>query len=320
MSDKFKEIKRALTNPNTEPFLSYDVEELSRDLYVTTPVYTPLLDMLLGNQTRPPARSNAKIFEWTEKELNPSAYQSSKFNFCDLNPDKHGTPSRENNCLMGVTCTAKVCDFLNTLDVVGGEDSMALDMADAEKDLRRGVEWYLWNGDKTNSNPTTGDEHNGVNVLNTLTVDAGGNPLTETILQQVAGQLYKNGASRGRKFLFTTDEIAQRIANFAEDRIRALSEADLINGVPPQAMRYITSLGYEFVIVPVLAEFIGSGNAHVISPELLRLRYSSPAVLSMKPIGTVDFTEVVAFYSYFGLEMKGAGKHHIKIENISNTI
>lgn len=319
MSDKFKEIKRALSDPKTEPFLSYDVEELSKDLFITTPTYTPLLDMLLNSKTRPPMRSGSETFEWTEKELNPTAYQSSKFNFCDLNPDKHGTPVRKSNSLMGVTCEAKVCDFLNTLDVVGGDDAMEIEMQETRIDLKRGVEWYLFNGEKANSD-VNGNEHDGLNVLNTLTVDAGGVPLTETILQQVAGQLFKNGASRSRKIVLTTDEIAQRIANFAEDRIRALSERDLINGVPPQALLYVTSLGYEFLIVPVLPEYIGTGVAHVLSPELLRIRYSSPKVLSMKPQGTTNFTEVVSFYSYFGLEMRGAGKHHIKIENIANSI
>lgn len=319
MSDKFKEIMRALENPSTEPFLSYDVEELDRDIFITTPTDTPLLDMLLNNRAFPPARSGSKIFEWTEKELNPTAYQSSKFNGCDPNSSTHGTPTRKNNCLMTIEQEASVCDFLNTLDVVEGEDAMEIEMKEARLDLKRGAEWYLWNAEKVNSD-AQGDEFDGVNVLNTLTVDAGGNPLTEAILQQVAGTLYKNGASRGRKVLFTTDEIAQRIANFAEDRIRALSEQDLLNGVPPQAMLYVTALGYQFLIVPVLPEYIGTGVAHVLSPELMRIRYSSPSVLSMKPMGTIKHEQIVSFYSYFGLQMKGAGKHHIKIENIANSI
>lgn len=305
--NSLKQIKRALTSVTASPFNGvYSVEDLEKRSLITTPKDAPLFN-LLRNSAKP---AKSRKFEWVE-----SAVQTDltlvKYNGYDPATDESGTAARGDNHLMAASTVPRVDAFSQSLESVDG-NVMIIETAAKYLSLVRGIEWYLWNGDKSNN-----DETSGVKTLVTSAVDAAGAALPEALLQNAIIDVIQNGGTPTH--IFATQQNAMTIANYASDRIRSMG-GNVDNGIAESAFTYITPFGYNLQVIPVLPTFIGTGNVFILDMTKVKLRYSGRSVIKIDKLGETKHGEANIISSFFGLELKAANLHHKVITNVKNDI
>lgn len=305
-----EELVRALTDPSTTPFTTYDIEELEKTSLITTPVFTPLLTKLRTTAKR----SRSWRFEWDEVTTQTDHTQV-KYNGNTLPSDTQGTPARPSNIIMPAATVARVSRFAQSFETIDG-DAMKIELTQKYIDLTKGVEYYLWNGDDDVTGVVT--ETDGIIKLVTTSVSNGGGALLESILQTAIIQCYAEGAVPD--MIYCTPVVAQRIANFVDPKLALPSNTSATNGVGVSAFTYISPFGFRLTVQPVLQEFIGTGKVYVIDSTKLEMKYSSPSVLSSEPLSVVQHGMATIMFSFFGLQVKAATKYHRKITNVAESL
>jgi hypothetical protein len=307
---KGNNVQRALTDPTTTPFTTYDVEELQKAGLITTPVDTPLTN-ILRNRT---GKSMSWLFEWNETEIQ-SNLTYTKYDGYTLPTDRQGSPSRKSNYIMPLATVAKVSRFTNSF-VTTDENAMNNEMVQKNLDLNRGIEYYLWNGDSTVTGGAT--ETNGIISLVTSSVDNGGSALSETSLQTAILQI---SANNGRPDLIFGDYTqAMRIANFAEDRISSATVNNVEGGISDSAMFYNSPFGTRLRVIPVLNAYMPTGKVYVLDSSKMRLRHTMNSLINYENVSITQHGDAVAIFSFMGLELKGATNYHRVITNVANSL
>ncbi len=310
------EVIRALTNPSTTPFTVYDVEELERNTLITTPQFTPMLDLLRGTAKR----SQSLKFEWNEKTTN-TTHTNSAYDGNTPPSDRAGTPTRNDNYIMPLAQVAKVSRFAESFTTTDDGDATGIEMEEKLIDVKKSMEYFIWNGTRATTSPAI--QTDGIKTLVTTSVsnaDGGGlsQPLQEPILRATLARIYAEGAIP--KIIACTPIQAERIANFTRNNDAVRPRPD-INGTGAEAFTYRSPFGFNVLVVPVLEEFIGvSGDIYVLSTDVIRLRFSGKSLLNSEAIGITTHGMATIIYSFMGLELKGATKFHRKITFVDNSL
>lgn len=306
-----EEILRALTDPTTTPFTTYDIEELERTSLITTPRFTPLFDALRGTARR----SRSWKFEWNEVTTQTN-HTLTKYNGYTAPADAQGTPTRKSNYIMPVATVPKVSRFAQSFETTDS-DAMQNELEQKYIDLTKGIEYYLWNG--VAGNGASGETDGLITLVTTSVSNAGSaSALNEAKLQEAIVQCYAEGAVPTH--IFATPTVAQRIANFVDNKVQFVSNDIATNGLGINAFMYKSPFGFNIRVQPVLEEFLSTGNVFVMDMSKLNLMYSSPNVLSSEPLGITQHGEASILYSFFGLKLKGATTHHRKITNVLSSL
>lgn len=307
--DKYERAMRSLTSPTASPFNGvYSLEDLEKRALITTPKDTPLFNTLRSRATK----AMSYMFEWTEVTLE-SDLTHGKYDGFTLPAGVTSAAARDQNYLMAVCSIPKVSRFTQVLDSVDG-NAMILETKQKFLNLVRQVEYFLWNGDHA-SNP---DETNGVCTLVTAAIDNVSGVLQEVKLQEAVVAILEDGGIPSH--VFCPVNVAYAIARFSSDRIRYDQNISGGQGIGRAAFTYITPYGYDLTVVPVLTEFIGTGNVYVLDMEQVELKYVDQNVLNVSPIPIVQHGESKIMYSFFGLKLKAKNKYHRVISNVANAI
>lgn len=304
------QIKRALTaTSSSSSYTVLDIEELERGQLITINRETPALDMLRRTARKTPS----EIFEWNDKTtLAAASLHNGLFDGFTVPSDYAGTSTRRSNRTMPLGVVAKVSNYSNSFETIDG-DTMNTEMIEKTIDLTRVMEYFIWNGDSSLTGSVI-TESNGIIASCTTTVDNGSVPLTESTIQNT---LRAVSAAGGRtSHLFGTYTAAYRIANMAEDRIRYLSAREATNGIGQNSLLYMTPFGTQVQVVPVLSDYISTGNVYALDMTQLSLRYSGNGLMSSNPISLTSDGQAVILKSYMGMEIKAATVWHRKINNV----
>lgn len=301
---------RALTDVETTPFTTYSVEELEKANLITTPKDTPFLN-LLRNKTK---KSMSWLFEWNEVEVQSNLAQV-KYDGNTPPADVAGTPSRKSNYIMPAATVAKVSNFAKSFTSTGG-DALEVELEQKFLDINRGVEYFLWNGDK--SVTATATETDGLVQLVTTAVDNGTQALQESKLQTAILQV--SAAGGNPTHILCSHTVAQRIVNFANNKIAMTNPRTAENGLGMGAMTYLSPFGQPLTVVPVIDAYIPSGKVYVVDIDKMKIRHTENALINFSPLGITTHGDAFIFYSYFGLEVKGNTKYHRVIENVTNEL
>lgn len=302
-------VSRAITDPTTTPFTTYSIRELKDMELVTTPLDVPLFTMLA-----PKAAKSANImFEWIESALSTN-YAGGKYAGYDISgvAAAGATPTTNSNYLMAYAQIARVGGLVESLDTVDG-NAMLLETRHKYAQLIRGIEYYLWNGNHTSN----ADETNGLVTLVTTAVANGGGALLETSLQSAIVAAVNNGLMPDT--VFCSPVVAQRIANFSEDRIRYNNTTNAEGGIGMSAFRYNSPFGYSINVVAVRTSFIPTGKVYVIDSSLVRMRYSGADVIQSQKLPESNDGSAILMKSYFGIEISQKADH-IVITGLTESI
>lgn len=311
-----EQIKRALTATSaSSAFTVLDIEELERGQLITTNGETPAFDMLRGSARKTPA----EIFEWNDKTT-MSTLTGGAYDGFTVPSDYAGTSNRRSNRTMPVGVVAKVSNYTNAFGNVDGT-AMATEMIEKTFDLKRVVEYYIWNGDSSvTGNPIT--ETNGIIASCTTAFSNGSGLFLESTLQNGVKEIRSAGGYQGTKplILGATYDVTYRVANFAEDRIRYVNTVNPLNGISEEALMYATPFGKPVMVVPVLDTYIATGSAWLLDPNLIEIRYAGEALLGSSELAITQDGKAVLLKSYFGVEIKAATVRHRKLTNIFNSM
>lgn len=305
-----EQVSRAITDPKVTPFSDkYSIQELQRLQLITTPKDTPLLSLLLAKGS---VRSMSWLFEWNEATLN-TTFSDALYDGFDTSglSGANGTVSRKSNHIMALAQVAKVGGLALSFETVEG-DAMRLEIQSKYLQLLRAMEYYLWNGSFAGDNKQT----DGVATLVTTAVD--NNPTvavpTPALDETIFGTAIVSVVDAGQipTHAFCEPIVAQRIANFAKNRVQYFNTVEANGGIGMAGFTYMTPFGYPIQVVPVRSSFIPTGHVYVLDMDVVTLRHSGANVVDSKQasVGLND-GQAVLFTSYIGLELKNKTAHRV---------
>lgn len=293
-------------------------EDLSDLLTYITPKDVPLFSRLAR------VKATALLHEWTETTLvAPSA--SAAYADGGIPADTTESYARRNNTIMSVGAVAKATNLLRSLNLVGTADALARELEEKMIDVMRAIEWFLFNGDRTQTSPQQCDGlAKLITAANSQAVDnrtaglatggTGANVvLTESNLKAVLTKIYDAGGYPD--LILARPYVAYQIANFTADKIRFAPGAGL-GGVGAGALTYLSPFGSEIEVVPSRTAFLPSGSVFVLQKDQARIAFSSNEIEVMD-LATTNDGQQKLIKSYFTLEMR-ALPHHGVITNVSD--
>lgn len=305
-------VSKAITDPKTTPMTDkFSIQELQSANYITTPIDTPLLNLLLKKGS---VRSGNYLFEWTESVLS-SDFTSAIYDGYTTTgiSQANGASTRKGNYLSAVGQIAVVSGMTKELDTIEG-NPMRLEVQQKYLHLMRCMEYLLWKGNHTTSNLQT----NGVEVLVTTAVDNTSGVLKQNSLDSAIVQAVDAGIMPTHIFCSPND--AQVIAGFAKNRIFYTNTVDAGNGIGKQALMYVSPFGLTLEVTPVRDVYKTTATIYVLDMTLVTLRHAGASVVQSQQLsaGMLD-GEAVLFKSYLGLELKNADAHRV-ITNVAQVL
>ena len=314
------ELLRAMTDPTASPFTVYTIQELEDSTIITTPnapEFTPMLTMLRGRAVA----SDSIKFEWNESPTD-AVFSGSLYDGYTADANQTSVPVRKDNYIMPLRRIAKVSKFLNSFKLTD-VNAMKNELRDRLIELKRSIEYYIWNGSRAITTPiqqTDGIKAVVLTAISNKTVNGTGVPqeLQEKVLQDSIAQVYATGNSP--TLIACTPIVASRIANFSRDNmtVRPMDQ----NGIRSTAFTYLSAFGFELKVVPVLDEFVGNGtltgDVFVLDESLISLRIPVGVndVINSDEMGLVQHGISAILYSYMGVEVKKALIAHRKITDV----
>lgn len=281
-------IKRAIDTADT----AIQPEDLENLISMVTPLDTPLFRLF----NRMPV--TATLHEWVESTLtatlNTSVYADGSAP--SANAETH---TRKNNKVMCVGRIAKASNLLRAVKTVGEfTDAFALEVQEKMQDLIRCIEYWILNGDISNTSP---QEMDGLlNIVSTTTVANGNAVLNEAKLQELVKKCYEAGGVPDT--IVATPAVALQIANLASGKIHynyADGEAmdrGTVNGV--KVNRYMNPFGPPMDIIPERSSFLATGNVLVLCRNEIALgSVLSPVIQMFDLANTTDsFSRLLRAY------------------------
>lgn len=303
MATKEELLLRALDTSNMANHIHEDLSDL---ITMITPKDVPLFQRLART------KATALLHEWTETTLTGS-FTAGKYADGGAPADHTNTHSRFNNKVMSVGRIAKATNLLRAVDLVGQADALAKELEEKMQDVMRVIEYYIYNGDKSVTNPQEMD-----GLLNIIAgangateIDNGAAVLAEAKLKAaIVGAYNKGGAP---DLILARPEVAYQIANFTADKIR-VGAGGGAGGVDQGTLRYLSPFGNTLEVVPVRADFLPSGNVLVVEKEKIKLAFLSNGIEVMPLASAVD-AEQKLIKAYLTLEVR-AVPHHAVITGV----
>lgn len=303
-----EEIERALTDQTASPLAGvYDIEELEKRSLITTPKDVPFFNKFRGSATR----SINRTYEWVEVAVQ-SNLALVKYNGYTPPSDVQGTAARGTNRLMAAATVARVGAFAQALDMVDG-NAMNIETQQKYIDLLRGIEYFIWQGNDSNS-----DETDGIVQRVTTSVANGGGALVESVLQSAIVQAIVDGGQPDT--IFCSPIVAQRIANYTLSKVQQLDPNAAKNGVGTGAFTYLTPFGYTCEVIPVRSTFLPTGTVYVMDSSKCGLRYAGNSILGSEGLDETNHGMAMIMYSFFGVEIKAPTLYHRVITGVAETL
>jgi len=305
MSDKYELILRALNTSAT----ALQPEDLSRLMELITPRDVPMFSRL--------ARSKATglLHEWVESSLTAS-FTAGAYADGGIPAGHDNTHVRKDNKVMSVGRIASATNLMRAVDTIGASDALALELEEKMVDIMRVIEYYIFNGDRDNTSPQEMD-----GLLNIITtgngateIDGVSGYLTEAVLQSALVGCYNNGGSPN--IIVARPEVAQRIANFTDDKIRFNGAGGGAGGVGAEGLRYLNPFGPSLDVIPVRSSFLPSGNVLVLDSSKIKLAFLSN-LIEILPLAITTDAESKLLKAYLTLECRAVA-HHALIKNVAD--
>ncbi len=313
LAKKEEALLRALTTSNFSTSIHEDLSDL---VTMITPKDVPLFSRL-GRTT-----ASALTHEWTE-DTNTTTFTDSIYADGGAPSDNTFTTVRRSNKITSIGRIARATELLVATNTVGkslGQDAYAREVEHKMKDLIRAVEYWLWNGDVSQTSPQQMD-----GVINTLlsgsnAVSNSGSAaaLVEAKLQEAITACYNAGGNPTAVYCNPT--VAQRIANFNADKIRFLPGGGP-GGQGQGTFSYMSPFGYTLEVVPVRGDFLPSGKVYVLDESQIQVAELGGLGIRMKElsIGSADIVanRLIKFYGTLELRAK---PFHAVISNVANVL
>jgi hypothetical protein len=307
--DKADAATRAITNPATSPFTSFDVEDLVKTSVVVTPFDTPLLNRLRGKVNE----AISQTFSWVES-TSQTNHTLVKYDGNTPPSDVNGAGSIKSNYVMPIATVPKVGRFVNSLKSVD-QSAMRIELRDKYTDINKGLEYYLWNGNEdtvVDSLPET----DGIIERVTTAVDNGGGNVEEEAIQTAVLQI---AAAGGRAtHIFANHTKAQRIANFTLESVRENQRNRATNGIGESALTYLNPFGPALEVVPTFDEYIPTGKIYVLDLNHISLRSTMAQLINLEKLGIITHGDAMIYFSFFGIQIEGNTRYHRVITNCAN--
>lgn len=303
MATKEELLLRALNTTNMADHIHEDLSDL---ITMITPTDVPLFARL-GR-----TKASALLHEWTEHSLT-AGFDAAKYGDGGKPADNTHDHARKGNAVMSVGRVAKATNLLRATNMVGQVDALSRELEEKMVDLLRVIEYYIFNGDKTVTNP---QEMNGllkeIDAANgSVAVANGAAKLDEAKLQEAIVKCYNAGGAPG--LIVARPEVAYRIANFTADKIRYGAGGDA-GGVGRAALHYLSPFGTALQVVPVRADFLPSGNVLVLDESKIKLAFLSNGI-EVLDLARANDAEEKLIKAYLTLEVRAAA-HHAKITGV----
>lgn len=315
MSEQSKKEEALLRALNTTNFADSIHEDLSDLIQYVTPPDVPLFSRLRR------VSAAALTHEWTETALT-SSFSASAYGDGGAPADHENTTARRDNKVMSIGRIAKATELLNATNTVGksgGMDAFAREVEEKMMDVMRAIEYWVWNGDKSQTSP---QQMNGlIQELSSgtnLVQNAGSaSALVESKLQEALIAAYAAGGNPN--VILCRPAVAQRIANFTADKVRYLAGGQ-VGGLGVSTLRYLSPLGYDLEIVPVRGDFLPSGKVFVVDTTKVALAELAGGIrMKELSIGSADIVANRLIKWYGTLELR-AKTHHAVITNVSDAL
>lgn len=312
LSKKEEALLRAL---NTTNFSNSIHEDLSDLIQYVTPPDTPLFSRLRRTT------ASALTHEWTETTLT-TTFSDSVYADGGAPVDTTNSTARRDNKVMSVGRIAKATELLNATNTIGkssGMDAFAREVEEKMMDVMRAIEYWIWNGDKTQTAP---QQMNGLiaelaSGSNAVSNGASAAALVEAKLQEALIAAYAAGGNPN--VILCRPAVAQRIAGFTADRVRYLAGGQA-GGLGVSTMRYLSPLGFDLEIVPVRGDFLPSGKVFVVDTAKVALAELAGGIrMKELSIGSADIVANRLIKWYGTLELR-AKTHHAVISNVSDAL
>lgn len=309
---------RAIVSTSDTPFTVGTIEELEKTTLMLTPEedqFTPMLTRL-----RPKAKSSIALkFEWNDTDTD-STFSGSLYDGYTPPTSNTSSPSRRDNYIMPLSRVAKVSKFTNSFGLVD-VDAMNNEMRDRYIELKRSVEYYIWNGNETVTSPiqqTKGIKRYVTTAVDNATTLGAAQVLQEATLKEAIAQMYAEGIVP--RIICATPPVASTIADFSLNNGQA--NGNNLNGVPQTAFTYRSPFGFALQVVPVLEDFLGTsatGEVYILDDTNIVLRYPSKerGLINSEPLAITQHGQATIIYSFMGVQVKKAGKMR-KITNVLN--
>lgn len=303
MATKEELLLRALNTTNMADHIHEDLSDL---ITMVTPKDVPLFARL-GR-----TKATALLHEWTETELG-TGFAAAKYADGGKPTDNTHTHKRKGNAVMSVGRVAKATNLLRATNMVGQVDALTRELEEKMIDLLRVIEYYIYNGDKSVTNP---QEMNGLlaeieAASGSPVVINGDVKLAEDKLQEAIVKCYNNGGAPN--LILARPEVAYRIANFTANKIRYGAGGEA-GGVGATALRYLSPFGTALDVVPVRADFLPSGNVLVLDESKIKLAFLSNGI-EVLDLARANDAEEKLIKAYLTLEVRAAS-HHAKITGV----
>lgn len=312
MSKKEEALLRAL---NTTNFSDSIHEDLSDLIQYVTPPDVPLFQRLRRTV------ATALTHEWTETALTQS-FAASVYADGGAPADHTNTTVRRDNKVMSIGRIAKATELLNATNTVGkasGMDAFAREVEEKMMDVMRAIEYWVWNGDKSQTSPQQMDGLITQLLAGPNLVQNAGSAaaLVEAKLNEALIAAYSQGGNPTA--IFCRPAVAQRIAGFTADKIRYVAGGQA-GGLGVSTLRYLSPLGYDLEIVPVRGDFLPSGNVFIVDTAKVSLAELAGGIrMKELSIGSADIVANRLIKWYGTLELR-ALQHHAVISNVSDAL
>lgn len=312
MSKKEEALLRAL---NTTNFSDSIHEDLSDLIQYVTPPDVPLFQRLRRSV------ATALTHEWTETALTQS-FAASVYADGGAPVDHANTTVRRDNKVMSIGRIAKATELLNATNTVGkasGMDAFAREVEEKMMDVMRAIEYWVWNGDKSQTSPQQMDGLITQLLAGPNLVQNAGSAaaLVEAKLNEALIAAYSQGGNPTA--IFCRPAVAQRIAGFTADKIRYVAGGQA-GGLGVSTLRYLSPLGYDLEIVPVRGDFLPSGNVFIVDTAKVSLAELAGGIrMKELSIGSADIVANRLIKWYGTLELR-ALQHHAVISNVSDAL
>lgn len=294
--EKEQLLLRALNTTDT----ALQPEDLSRLMTLVTPTDVHVMPRL--------ARATAKglTHEWVEATLaGTGTFVSGVYADGGIPVDVENTHARKSNKLMSIGRVAKATGLMGALDVITNSngqqyaDAFALELAEKMADFMRVMEYYIINGDATNTSP---QEMNG--ILKTITTNSvtclsgsANTAITEAKLRDALKKCYDAGGNPNA--IYCRPGVAMTIAAFSDQKISYTINA---NEAPRTVaggavFKYLSPFGQIVDIVPVRADFLPSGKVVLLQESDVRICFASNGIELMDiPISSDSQAKLIKAY------------------------
>lgn len=284
---KEQDLLRALTTSDT----ALQREDLAELITMLTPDDVKVFRRL-GR-----TRATALTHEWNEASLAASGtWVSGVYADGGIPADTSHTHTRKFNKVMSVGRVAKATGLMNALDLTlnldgkGLADAFALDFTEKMQDLMRVIEYYILNGDISNTSP---QEMDGLlNTVTTNTVDASSGGINQeisaTVLKEALKKCYAHGGAPNA--IYCRPGVAIKIADLSEGKVQynvgTGERADLIGGAT--TFKWLSPFGNVLDVVPIRDEFMPSGKVLILQESDVKLAFLSDGIEVLDLATTTD--------------------------------